>query len=578
MSWKIIQRYRDILEEERGTIRKDWGGRLAIALAYPNRYHLAMSNLGFQTIYTVLNSFDHVVCERVFLPDPEDMEEYQRTNTPLMSLESQKPLQDFQIVAFSISFENDCINVLKILEMANIPLMSEDRGENHPLIMAGGVVTFLNPEPLSPFIDLFIIGEGEEILGEFLRILNHCLEKGLGRMERLEYLGKEVEGIYIPQFYEVGYDSQGRIKYFQPKGGLPDKIKSGRLKEVDKYITQTQILTAHTEFSNMFLIEIGRGCTHGCRFCAAGFIYRPPRMRDWYRLKDMALKNMRKTLKIGLVGAAVSDIPNIPTLCQSITCRGGKVSLSSLRADTLTKELLEAIKEGNSRAIAIAPDAGSERLRCVINKGITEQDIIEAVCMLVEGDIDTIKLYFMIGLPTETNRDVEAIISLSKRLKHHILSSSKGKRIANLSLSVNSFIPKPFTPFQWVPFERVKLLKEKMRLIRKGLKGERKIQVTFDLPKWAYIQALLSRGDRNVGKILMAAHKLNGNWKEAYKIVNVNPDFYVYRKRDFDELLPWDFIDHGIKKGYLIEEYKKAMECKTTPICQPESCQRCGVC
>jgi radical SAM family uncharacterized protein len=578
MSWKLIQKYRDILKEERGTVRKEWGGKLTVALTYPNSYHVAMSNLGFQTIYALLNSFDNVVCERVFLPDAQDIKEYQRTGTPLISLESQRALQDFDVIAFSISFENDYVNVLKILEMAKIPLLSEDRRDSHPLIIAGGVVTFLNPEPLSLFVDLFIIGEGEENLGEFISILNQSQGHRLNHLQTLERLVKEVPGVYVPRFYEVGYDAQGKIEYFRAKDGFPDKVESGCLKEIGQYITRTKILTPHTEFSDMLLVEIGRGCPHGCRFCAAGFIYRPPRMRDWSQLRDVSSKGIDETKRIGLVGAAVSDLPNIESLCKSITQMGGKASLSSLRASSLTKDLLEALKEGNSKTITIAPDAGSERLRRVINKGVTENDIIEAVTISARADIKTIKLYFMIGLPTETDDDVEAIIDLSKRLNHHILKLNKGKRRMAFNLSINCFVPKPFTPFQWVALEDVKSLKKKMGRIRNGLKGERNIRVTFDVPKWAYIQALLSRGDRNVGRIILAAHKLNGNWKQALRMVNINPDFYVYRKRDFDEILPWDFIDHGIKKDYLVEEYRRAIKAKTSPICQPESCHKCGIC
>jgi len=559
MSWSLINKAKKILIQERGTIKKARGGKITVAIAYPNLYYIGMSNLGFHTIYYHLNSLPDVLCERVFLPDKDEYQVYTDTNTALFTLESQKPLYQFDIIAFSISFENDYINILKILDLAKIPLERGERNDSHPLIIAGGVASSMNPEPVSDFIDLFVIGEGEEVIPELFVSYKKGMENGYKKDEILENMA-DIVGIYVPGYYTVDYKSDGTIKDFEPKGRFPRKIKRRWVKGVDKFKTHSIILTPNTEFSNMFLIEISRGCKWGCKFCAAGFIYRPYRKRGLENLRETAANGLKDKDKIGLVGAAVSDYPMLPELCELILAMGGKVSLASLRADSLDDRVVKCLKASGHKTISLAPEVGSEKLREVIGKKITEEDILRAVETTISNDILNLKLYFLIGLPAETPEDIEEIVHLVKKVKHRILEASKGKkRLGRVTLSINSFVPKPATPFQWHPFDDIKSLNNKLKVIRNALKKESNINVISDLPKWGYVQALLSRGDRRVGRIILAAYRFGGDWKKAFRETDINPDFYVYRQRYFEEIFPWDFIDHGMKKEYLFAEYQKAL-------------------
>jgi radical SAM family uncharacterized protein len=562
VSWKLVQKARGILEKERGTVRKPWGGKITICLLYPNGYHVGMSNLGFQTLYQILNSESDVICERAFLPEPEDLQEYRNSQIPLFSLESQKPLSHFDILAFSISFENDFLNVLTLLELAHIPLESHLRNERHPWVIAGGVAVFLNPEPISQFFDLFVLGEAEEVIREFLDVYRRALSEKK-EMERDDFLKslRGVQGIYVPKFYRVIYAEDGKIETMGPEQGFPERVKRRWVSEIDRFPTQSTLFTPDTEFKKMALVEMNRGCPRGCRFCAACYVYYPFRNRSLSVLESISKEVLSKEHRVGLTGTAVSDHPQLLPLCQNILSQQGGLSLSSLRVDAVTPALIQCLREGEERTVAIAPEAGSERLRRMLKKGYTEDEILESINILVQNGLSQIKCYFLIGLPSETDEDVKAILLLAKRIRHQILSSLKDqKKRWRLILSVNPFIPKPATPFQWVPMEEVSELKKKLSVIQKGVRGERGIQVIFDLPKWAYIQALLSRGDRRVGKILMAAHAHRGNWSQALRETSVNPDFYVYRERDLDEIFPWDFIDHGIPKERLKEEYLRAMK------------------
>ncbi|MDP2969500.1 MAG: radical SAM protein, partial [Deltaproteobacteria bacterium] len=555
LSRKLIQKAKAILEKERGTVRKPWGGRISICLLYPNSYHVGMSNLGFQTVYQRLNSEDDVVCERAFLPDPEDLQDCRRTQTPLLSLESQKPLSDFDLLAFSISFENDFLNILTLLDLARIPLERALRGEKDPLVMAGGVAVFLNPEPVSEFFDLFVLGEAEEVIGEFLEVYRHS-----GREDLLRRLAG-VEGIYVPEFYHVTYGEDGRIGMIDSEAGLPRKVKRRWISEIDRFPTQSSLFTPDTEFKEMAVVEVNRGCPRGCRFCAACYVYHPFRNRSLSLLESLSREAISKGKRIGLAGTAISDYPSLLPLCEGILSHGGGVSIASLRVDAITPSLADCLRRGGVRAAAIAPEAGSERLRKVLKKGYGEDDILRAIRTLFENGLSQIKSYFLIGLPSETDEEVKAILSLSKRIEHQIVSSRVSeKKRWKLILSVNPFIPKPATPFQWVPFEEVGELKRKLKILRKGIRREKNIEMINDLPKWAYIQALLSRGDRRVGQILMAAHRHQGNWEQALRETSLNPDFFVHRRRDLDEIFPWDFIDHGIPKEKLREEYVAAMK------------------
>jgi radical SAM family uncharacterized protein len=561
-SWKLIQKAKGILEKERGVVQKRWGGKITICLLYPNVYHVGMSNLGFQTLYQILNAHDDVVCERAFLPEPEDLQEYRNTQTPLFSLESQKPLSSFDILAFSISFENDFLNVLTLLELAHIPSESHLRNEKYPWVIAGGVAVFLNPEPISQFFDLFILGEAEEVIEEFLEICRQTLSIK-GKREKDEFLrdlGK-VEGVYVPTFYRVTYTETGKIGAMNPEPGFPRKVKRRWVPKLDRFPAQSTLFTPDTEFKEMALVEVNRGCPRGCRFCAACFVYHPFRNRSLPLLESVLREALLKEHRIGLTGTAVSDHPQLLPLCQNILSQEGEISLSSLRVDAITSSLIQCLREGEEHTVAIAPEAGSERLRRMLKKGYSEEEILKSIDTLVENGLSQIKCYFLVGLPSEVNEDVEGILLLAKRIRHQILSNQKTrKKKWRLVLSVNPFIPKPATPLQWEPLEDIGELKKKLRIVQRGVQGERGMGMIYDLPKWAYIQALLSRGDRRVGGILTAAHHHHGNWSQALRETSINSDFYVYRKRDLDEVFPWDFIDHGIPKERLKEEYVTAMK------------------
>jgi radical SAM family uncharacterized protein len=570
MAGKKRKTARRPVDAEIGTIRKSWRQRISIALVYPNRYQVGMSSLGYQTLYDLLNRMDHVVCERAFLPDSRRGE----TGPPL-TVESGKPIASADIIAFSISFENDYPHLLTILDQAGIPLRSADRSARHPLVIAGGVACFLNPEPIAPFIDCFLLGEAEGILPRFFQVF----EPGSGKKELLKELACQVPGAYVPALYQARYHADGTLAEFEPLAGVPPKVERVYLQDLNQNSTCSAVVTPHTTFDSSFLIEVGRGCPHGCRFCSAGFIYRPPRFRPIAGLKQSMQQGARLTDRIGLVGAAVSDLPELEELCQEFSDQNIRISFSSLRADRLTPGLLATLKKSNVKTATIAPEVGSERMRRVINKGITQTDVLTAATNLVENGIPNLKLYFMVGLPGEADEDIDAIIQLVKQIKHRFLASSRTrKHIGTITVSLNSFVPKPATPFQWAPMDEVGALKSKIKKIKNDLRKVANVKINSDVPRWAYLQAMFSRGDRRIADLLLMAHANNGNWPQTLKTSALNSDFYVLRERGPDELLPWDFIDHGIKKSYLRKEYKRAQQALTTPGCQVESCRMCGVC
>jgi radical SAM superfamily enzyme YgiQ (UPF0313 family) len=576
---RILAQQRERLARETGTVRKDWGGRLSVALAYPNTYRLAMSNLGFQVVYDLLNRNEHVVAERVFFPDEPESSLPSERGRGLLSLESLSPLVRFDLVAFCLPFENDAPHILRMLAWGRIPPLQSARGEDDPLILGGGITTFLNPEPLAIFFDAFLLGEAEAVLGPFLSACRQLVGKGVPRAETLHALAREVPGLYVPSLYRPVYRSNGLLESTKPLvPDVPERIRVIR-DPANHPPAVSSVTTPETEFGEKVLVELGRGCGRSCRFCAAGYVYRPPRVRREADLVDAVDRALGVTDRLGLLSAAVSDTPGIHELTDRILAKGGTFSVSSLRADSLTSKLLENLKRSGQKRVAIAPEAGTDRLRRVINKHLTEEQIVEAVRLIASVEDFSLRLYFLIGLPTETREDVEGISDLVKRLKHHIVQVSRGRgTIGRIRLSVNCFVPKAFTPFQWFPMDSVASLKEKQKSIRRELRREGGVDVTFDVPKWAYLQSLLSRGDRRVGGMLHRAYELDGNWKKTFLQSEVNPDFFVYRPRELDETLPWDHIDTGIRKTHLMEEYRLALEERESPECRVGRCERCGVC
>jgi radical SAM family uncharacterized protein len=574
MSRGLKEKAEALLAAERGAVRKARGADIEVVLAYPNTYYVGMSNLGVHQLYSIMNERTDTSCERVFLPDEDDIPEYARTGTRLFSLESQRPVRDFDIIAFSVSFEQDYLNVLEMLRLAGITIDKKDRGPGGPFLLLGGICTFFNPEPLADIFDAIVIGEGEEAAGEFLDVYKSNRDK-----EHTVLLSAlcRVPGVYIPDFYAVSYNEDGTLRgrtVLAPEA--PAVIKKRSIRAIDRRPAATIIHTPNTEFSDMHLAEVTRGCGRHCRFCMAGYIYLPPRNLSLEAGQEQAKQADAACGKIGLVGSALSDYPAIDDLCSSIQ---GGLSVSSLRADSLSERLVGRLAASGHKTIALAPEAGSERLRKVINKGVTEKDILHAADLLFGAGIPNLKLYFIIGLPTETPEDIEAIIALAEKVREVQLKHARPLgRIGRITLSVNSFVPKPFTPFQWEPMETVASLNRKQRFLEKAVKRIGNMNLIHDLPKWEAIQAHLSRGDRRTGLLLRAALEHGGDWKAAARELGIDLERDVTRRRAFDEALPWDFIDIGVRKEYLKNEYQRALEGAFTPPCRVGTCRTCGVC
>ncbi len=578
MTWSINALCQQRLAREKGTVFKDPGGRVQVALAYPNTYYVGMSNLGFLTLYRWLNDFPDVVAERVFLPDEEEAELYAKSGSELVALESQRPISSFDVVAFSLSFENDYVNILTLLDLAKIPSQNTARLQGHPLLLAGGVATFLNPEPLAPFFDLFLIGEAEALLDDLVPFLREFRDHRSAREELLQSVCNR-PGFYVPSLYRVEYDPQGRIDSFTPTDGAPPRVVRARATEGRRERPASSLSTSDTEFSDMALIEVERACGRGCRFCAAGYVYRPVRSIDPGRALAEIDSLLNTVSRVGLIGPGLADIPYLDEVLTFIEGKGATASLSSVRADGLDDKMLLRLSALGQKSLAIAPEAGSQRMRNVLNKDLDTEQILDAALAMARSGLKTIKLYFMIGLPTEEPEDVEAIPELVKQMRHHVLKHrAAGWGMPLFSVSVSCFVPKPHTPFQWEPMERVASLKAKLAVLRSAFARIKGVKFNHEPPKWAFLQSLLSTGDRRVSRIIREAASENGRWKEAFSRTDVNPEFYVYRKRDTDELLPWDFIDHGIRKEYLIEEYRNALAGRRTRPCEPGHCRRCGIC
>ena len=556
MSWSLKKKSQALLAEEQGTVIKDWGGKISVALVYPNTYAVGMSNLGFQTIYRHLNAMSDVVCERVFMPEPADLDEMRRAETQPFSLESLRPLTDFHLIGFSVTYEGDYINVLRLLAMAGIPVRAAARRPHDPLVLMGGVCAFSNPEPIAPFMDFVAVGEGEELVVEMIAAYRAGYHDRAGLLASLAV----IDGVYVPERYDIAYADDGAIVDVAARDGAPAIVAKRRLRNVNAFETVAAVKTSQAEYGHMALLEVGKGCGRGCRFCLEGQVYRPVRHRSVDALREtverMAAAGERR---IGLVGACVSDYPWLADLLKVVEDNGMELSISSLRADSLSEGLVAALARGGHRTLTMAPEAGTERLRRVIRKSISDDQLMTACDLVRAHGIPNLKTYFMIGQPTETIEDVEAIPDLAGRMLERLrVLDPTGRPFGRLTLSVSSFVPKPWTPFQWAPFDGAESLQAKLEIIKRGVRRFSNVRVLHENPREAALQALLARGDRRVGDFLELAAAHEGDWRRALREWDGDAEFYTTRRRTLDERLPWDHFDVGVKKAGLLREWERA--------------------
>ena len=569
----LIDRLQELYKDEDSRVTVNPHAGQKVAIVYPNTYFVGMSNLGLHIIYEEINLRNDSVCERIFLPEKKELEAYDKTKTPLMSVETQRPMHQFDVVAFDVTFEMDYFHIPLMLRHGRVPIMGKDRTEFDPIVIAGGPCATFNPEPFADFIDAFIIGEGEGIVSRVLDVIRDGKLEGLDRHAILRQLAN-VPGVYVPSLYVPIYSEDGAFKGYDVAEGSPKTIK--RHFEMLTSGGETVVATNYTEFGAMYIIEVARGCGRHCRFCMAGYCFRVPRVRPLDILKEGVDRAEKLGKKVGLMGAAISDYPEVDELVTYIRSKDMRYSCASLRADSLTQAVVDGLADSGQKTITIAPETGSERLRRVINKGISEEHLQNAATLSAKSGIQHMRLYIMIGLPTETDEDIEAIVGLAERTQAHMAEvGCKGR----LTLSINPFIPKPFTPFQWMAMDNQKTVEKKLQYIKKALQKNRRIEVLVESPKEAYIQGVLARGDRRLGAVLAAcaADRGSKSFKAEMKAAGLDMDEMNYRERSFDEFLPWSHLDMGMDDGYLEMEWKRSVDEAYTPPCV-QGCKRCGVC
>ena len=549
---------RQTLAREVGFVQKPHVDKMRVGLAFPNTYFVGMSNLGFQTVYRLFNDHPGTVCERVFLPPKQELQALVAQDARLVTIESQTPLNDLDVLAFSVSFEWDYTNVLTMLRLAGLPLRAADRNHRHPLVVIGGAVTFVNPEPLALFADVVAAGEGEVLVPSLLE----AVAEATSRDDLLKQLATR-RGFYVPSFYDVTYRDDGTIDAYVPREGTgaPPVVKKAALKTTEAVDPPcTSIFTPDTEFGSRFLIEVVRGCANLCRFCWAGYNYLPVRAFPTDRILELAQAARAHANRVGLVSIALCDHPDIELILTRLAAMGYSISPASLRLDDLTPTIVRLLRESGERTLTIAPETGSDRLRRVINKTVTNDEILEKADLIFSAGIENLKLYYMIGLPTETDDDLVAMRDQVVQLRDIMMKYAKGRGQAGRIIgSVNPLVPKPGTSYQWLPMTDTKEIERKMKRLHTLVDNIDHVYFSIKSERHSYYQALMSLGDRRVAPAIEAAERNGGQWRAAVQESGIDAEFYIYRDRSNDTMLPWDIIDGGMKDNFFKNEFAKGL-------------------
>ena len=576
MKSNLRQTYAELLVQEQRP-RHNFQKEIRSVLVYPSTYELGMSSLGVQVVYSTLNGRDDTSCERAFLPHIQIQRQLRQSRTPLFSFETQTPLNQFNLIGFSVSFESDYVNIPLALELAHIPPLAADRTDRDPLIIAGGINITYNPEPITDFVDIFVVGEGEITIHHLMDCISSWSRTGASKEDLLRSV-TTVPGFYVPNFYHVDYRDDGTIERTRAEANAPEKVRASAVANLDDVATCTQIHTPNTEFSNAHLIEIVRGCGRQCRFCVADYARRWPRHRSVENTLKLAELARGITDRIGLVGASISDHPQIDEIATGLVEKGFRISCASLRAETVRPPLLDALADSEQGTITIAPEVATENLQRVVNKAIPRERLYHVFEEALKREILNLRLYFLIGVPYETAADVEAIANMAREMRSILLPyAKKTGRMGRISFTISPMVPKPHTPFQWVEMEDQKTIARKLDFLKREINSIGGLKVSSASARLAYQEGVFARGDRRLGKVILDLSR-GMSWKQTFKKHGIDPDFYALRPRSLTEILPWDHFDLNVKPEYLSHEFNKQGHGFMTSQCDTSVCKKCGAC